>query len=195
MYLSLKIIISTVLLGVCCISTPNIAAEMTPSQLYNVNCAACHGGDRLGAIGPALLPENLHRLRNKSAALVISHGRPSTQMPAFGESLTSRQISSLVKYIYTPLVRLPVWDTDNIEASRIIHAPLATLPEKAVHNSDQMNLFTVVESGDHHVTILDGDTFEPIWRFESRFALHGGAKYSPDGRFVYLGSRDGWMDI
>ncbi len=37
----------------------------------------------------------------------------------------------------------------------------------------------VVESGDHHVTILDGDRFEPITRFPSRFALHGGPKFSP----------------
>ena len=42
-------------------------------------------------------------------------------------------------------------------------------------------------------TILDGDRFEPLWRFRSRFALHGGAKYSPDGRYVFLGSRDGWV--
>jgi DNA-binding beta-propeller fold protein YncE len=51
----------------------------------------------------------------------------------------------------------------------------------------------VVEAGDHHVTLLDGDTFEPIYRFPSRFALHGGPKFSPDGRFVYFASRDGWI--
>ena len=62
-----------------------------------------------------------------------------------------------------------------------------------MHKADPLNLFTVVETGDHHVTILDGDKFEPVWRFPSRFALHGGAKYSPDGRFVYFGSRDGWI--
>ena len=45
----------------------------------------------------------------------------------------------------------------------------------------------------YHVTILDGDRFKPIWRFPSRFSLHGGAKYSPDGRYVFLSSRDGWM--
>ena len=56
-----------------------------------------------------------------------------------------------------------------------------------------MNLFLVVEIGDHHVTLLDGDTMEPIHRFASRYALHGGPKYSPDGRFVYFGSRDGWI--
>jgi mono/diheme cytochrome c family protein len=31
--------------------------------LYREHCAACHGETRLGGIGPALLPENLERLR------------------------------------------------------------------------------------------------------------------------------------
>src|SRR5690606_14541940 len=30
-------------------------------------------------------------------------------------------------------------------------------------------------------------------RFASRYALHGGPKFTPDGRFVYFGSRDGWI--
>ena len=51
----------------------------------------------------------------------------------------------------------------------------------------------MVELGDHHATILDGDKLEPIHRFKTRFALHGGPKYSPDGRFVYFASRDGWV--
>jgi len=173
--------------------TPLKAAEPDPAQLYNANCAACHGGDRLGAIGPALLPENLRRLRSKSATGVITKGRPSTQMPPFEEILNADEIQTLVKYIFTPLDRVPVWGKAETEASRIIHIDPAILPDKPTHSSDQMNLFTVVEAGDHHVTILDGDSFESIWRFESRFALHGGAKYSPDGRFVYLGSRDGWV--
>jgi hypothetical protein len=56
-----------------------------------------------------------------------------------------------------------------------------------------LNLFVLVESGDHHVTILDGDRLEPLTRFKSRFALHGGPKFSPDGRFVHFVSRDGWV--
>jgi DNA-binding beta-propeller fold protein YncE len=56
-----------------------------------------------------------------------------------------------------------------------------------------MNLFVVVETGDHHATILDGDRFAPIVRFPTRYALHGGPKFSPDGRYVYFGSRDGWV--
>ena len=30
-------------------------------------------------------------------------------------------------------------------------------------------------------------------RFPTRFALHGGPKFSPDGRYVYFASRDGWI--
>jgi len=56
-----------------------------------------------------------------------------------------------------------------------------------------MNLFVVVEGGDHHVSMVDGDKFERIHRFPTRYALHGGPKFSPDGRFVFFGSRDGWI--
>ena len=32
-----------------------------------------------------------------------------------------------------------------------------------------------------------------IHRFPSRFALHGGPKFTPDGRYVFFASRDGWI--
>lgn len=171
---------------------PGLADEQA-MVLYQQNCAACHGDDRLGGIGPALLPENLKRLRKSSATATIAKGRPATQMPAFGQQLSGDQIKSLADFIYKPLPGIPQWDMAQITASQVIHTPMEALPEKPVHDADPVNLFTVVETGDHHVTILDGDRFEAIWRFKSRFALHGGAKYSPDGRFVYLASRDGWV--
>ena len=62
----------------------------TREQLYQQHCASCHGNDRLGSIGPALLPENLKRLRKKNAVDVISNGRVATQMPAITFSGTSR---------------------------------------------------------------------------------------------------------
>jgi DNA-binding beta-propeller fold protein YncE len=161
--------------------------------LYGEHCAECHGAGRLGGMGPALLPENLKRLRKKRAIGVIAKGRPASQMPAFEETLTAAQIAALADHIFTPLAEVPDWGLPEMTASHVIHNALDSLPETPRHNADPLNLFTVVEGGDHHVTILDGDTFEPLWRFPSRFSLHGGAKYSPDGRFVYLGSRDGWV--
>lgn len=178
--------------GQSALATPVAADEA--GALYAAHCAECHGGDRLGGIGPALLPENLGRLRRPAAAAVIAEGRAATQMPAFGDRLDSAQIETLVALIYTPLAEVPQWDMAEIAASRIVsrseHGRARTTP---IFTADPLNLFVVVESGDHHVTILDGDRFEPITRFPSRFALHGGPKFSPDGRFVYFASRDGWI--
>ena len=179
------------------VSSPVVAGDTTDDAktfaLYQQHCAACHGGNRLGGIGPALLPENLKRLRKKNALATIAKGRPATQMPAFGAQIAAPDISAIVNFIYRPLPEIPSWGMAEIADSHVVHNALASLGDTPVHSADPMNLFTVVETGDHHVTILDGDTFEPLWRFPSRFALHGGAKYSPDGRYVYLASRDGWV--
>ncbi len=169
------------------------AAGDEAEVVYQQSCAECHGADRLGGMGPALLPENLKRLKKNNAIGVISDGRPASQMPAFGGQLSKSQITALTDLIYTPLASVPEWGLAEIRESQIVHVLTADLPAAPLHHADPLNLFTVVEAGDHHVTILDGDSFEPLWRFKSRFALHGGAKYSPDGRYVFLGSRDGWI--
>ncbi|MEW8664778.1 MAG: cytochrome c, partial [Candidatus Thiodiazotropha sp.] len=57
----------------------------TDNELYLKHCAECHGADRLGGQGPALLPENLHRLRPKKAHKTIAEGRAATQMPPFSD--------------------------------------------------------------------------------------------------------------
>ena len=161
--------------------------------LYQQHCASCHGANRLGGMGPALLPENLKRLRQKKASKVIANGRAATQMPAFANKLSENEIQSLVKYVYTPLVKIPKWGMQDIKKSHITHFKSETLLDKPVFKADMLNLFIVVELGDHSATLLDGDKFEPIQRFKTRFALHGGPKYSPDGRYVYFASRDGWI--
>jgi len=162
-------------------------------SIYKTHCASCHGVDRLGGVGPALLSENLGRLKPNAANSVIAQGRPATQMLGFSDKLSDNQIQALVDYIYTPLNFIPDMGLKQIEATRIIHNKLENLSDKPIYDVDVLNLFFVVEIGDHHVTVLDGDKLEPIYRFPSRFALHGGLKYSSDGRYVYLASRDGWI--
>ncbi len=179
----------------------SLAFALTPSsfaqdatRLYQEHCAVCHNPQRLGGMGPALLPGNLKRLRKPAATEVISNGRIATQMPAFADKLTAADIEALVEFIYTPSSEPVIWGLPEITASRIIHNRPQDLPAEPVFKVDDMlNLFLVVELGDHHVTLLDGDRLEPIHRFKSRFALHGGPKYSSSGRFVYFASRDGWI--
>lgn len=179
-----------------CVITTSVRAEQPTDPtalLYRQHCSSCHGEHRLGGTGPALLPENLGRLKPPDIETTIRHGRAATQMPAFESQLTAAQIEALAKHVRVPVTPPPVWDEARIRASRIVHADSARLPASPVFAADPLNLFVVVEGGDHAVTILDGDRLEPIYRFPSRFALHGGPKFSPDGRFVYFASRDGWI--
>ncbi|MBL8588536.1 MAG: c-type cytochrome [Methylobacteriaceae bacterium] len=169
------------------------AASADASQLYETHCVACHGEQRLGGIGPALLPENMGRLRGAAVQKVIADGRDATQMPAFGQVLSKAEIESIVAYIAKPLAQPPVWGMAEIAASRRIET-IPAREQKPVFSADPLNLFVVVEVGDHHATILDGDALEPLARFPTRFALHGGPKFSADGRFVYFMSRDGWVE-
>ena len=169
------------------------AADSATAVLFAQHCAQCHGVDRLGGTGPALLPENLERLKPAGAVKTISAGRAATQMQGFAGKLSQEQIQSLADFIFTPPAHVPRWGLIEINASRVIHFKPGTLGDKPVYKTDPLNLFLVVEQGDHHATVLDGDKLTPIHRFATRYALHGGPKYSPDGRFVYLASRDGWV--
>lgn len=161
--------------------------------VYQQHCGECHGPDRLGRIGPALLPENLKRLKKKAAIAVIRDGRLATQMPPFADKLSDEQVGRLVDLIYTPLPEIPPWGMEEIASSRVQHELAGPLQDSPVFDADVENLFIIVELGDHHATLLDGDSFEPIHRFPTRFSLHGGPKYAAGGRYVYFASRDGWI--
>jgi hypothetical protein len=173
------------------ISSPGLSAEA--KRLYEQHCASCHAANRLGGMGPALLPENLRRLRPDAAAEVIADGRIATQMPGFSHELDAEQISLLVDFIYEPLAEMPVWGMAEMDASRVVHHERSELSDTPLFDADPLNLFIVVELGDHHASLLDGDSLEVLTRFPTRYALHGGPKYEPDGRFVYFASRDGWI--
>lgn len=189
--ISCRLLCRFALAGLLALATPAIAAP-DAAMLYAQHCAACHGADRLGGLGPALLPEALARLPQQRAAAVIAGGRDATQMPGFASVLSGEEIGALAAYIATPLSSVPSWDRAEIEASRVVHVQPPQL-EKPLHDADPMNLFVVVETGDHHASILDGDRFTQLARFPTRFALHGGPKFTPDGRFVFFMSRDGWI--
>jgi len=162
-------------------------------EIFKKHCASCHGEDRLGIVGPPLIPQSFKRLKPKAASLVIKNGRIATQMPAFGSTLSDNEVSSLVDYIYTKPAQPPTWNMAAIKQSHKVSNAPETLGNTPIFEADMQNLFLVVEIGDHHVTLLDGDKFEPIYRLKSHNALHGGPKYSKDGRYVYFASRDGWI--
>jgi mono/diheme cytochrome c family protein/DNA-binding beta-propeller fold protein YncE len=187
------IVFSSLLLSLAALSAPAVSESGGKgARLYAEHCADCHGTDRLGGTGPALIPESLKRLRGAKLAKVIAEGRAATQMPAFADVLDDKEVAVLEAFIREPLEKVPAWGAEQILASRSFAEDFEPAPAP-VFEADPMNVFLVVETGDHHVSVLDGDRFTLMDRFATPFAVHGGPKFTPDGRFVFIMSRDGWV--
>src|SRR6056297_832986 len=174
------------------LSSPAVQAGPDAAALYSTHCADCHAATRLGGTGPALIPQTLRRMYGPALTEVIAHGRVATQMPGFGEVLTGPEIAALAAWLETPPDHVPDWGTTEIAATRLMRDDY-TPADVPVFDADPLNITLVVEIGDHHVSVLDGDTFAVLDRFATPFAVHGGPKFSPDGRYVYIMSRDGWV--
>jgi mono/diheme cytochrome c family protein len=97
-------------------AAPRAVADVP--ALYRQHCASCHGEQRLGGMGPALLPESLERLRPAEALKVITHGRAATQMNGFAAELSGDDIAALARWIYTPVEPRPSWSESDIRAKR-----------------------------------------------------------------------------
>ena len=156
------------------------------------HCASCHAPTRLGGTGPALIPESLGRLQGEKLEAVIAKGRPATQMQGFDQTLSKQEIDALVAYLATSVPGTVTWNASDIAATRTMAADYKPA-NRPVFSADPMNITLVVETGDHHVSVLDGDSFAVLDRFATPFAVHGGPKFSPDGRYVFIMSRDGWV--
>ncbi len=75
------------------LAIPRAAAATQPADsqaLYEQHCQSCHGVNRLGGAGPALLPESLSRIKPAEAQAVIrdacTAGRSSRRMAASSTS-------------------------------------------------------------------------------------------------------------
>jgi cytochrome c553/WD40 repeat protein len=167
-------------------------AAPSGAVLFSDHCASCHGESRLGLTGPALIPETLGRIKPEALTATIAEGRVATQMSGFAETLTPDEIAAVAAYIREPLAETPRWREADIAATRELRTDYTPAVAPAF-TADPMNITLVVETGDHHVSVLDGDTFAVLDRFATPFAVHGGPKFSPDGRYVFIMSRDGWV--
>lgn len=73
-------------------------------EIFNADCAQCHGGEATGAIGPALNSEQfLSSVSDLQMHQLISTGVPGSLMSAysadFGGTLTQQQITATVAYL------------------------------------------------------------------------------------------------
>jgi len=105
-------------------------------------------------MGPALLPENLGRLKKTEALNVIRAGRAATQMPGFAGKLADEDIAALAELVYTPLPQVPEWGIEAMRASHKVFLHAARLSDKPVFKADPLNLFVVVELGEDRKSVV-----------------------------------------
>jgi cytochrome c553 len=72
-------------------------------QIYKDNCAACHGPDMEGGIGPALKGNSLISESNEPALVqIVNDGRETNGMPPFKEQLEEQEILDVVALLKDP---------------------------------------------------------------------------------------------
>lgn len=84
-------------------SSVGAAPQLTAGELYQNNCALCHGANMEGAVGPTLLKHKwLHGEPTKAnLQKVIANGVPDKGMPAWSQILSATQIERLADHLST----------------------------------------------------------------------------------------------
>ena len=95
-FLLLPLLLAVLLAGACGSSkttTPDVSAG---ADLYQQKCSVCHGTEREGSIGPALVG---HGLTDGQVETVINEGRAGTTMAPWQDMLTGEELDDLVAYL------------------------------------------------------------------------------------------------
>ena len=173
----------------CCIG----AAADDGKGLYMKHCASCHHLERYGLKAPALIPETLKAYNKEELSGIIKDGLPASQMPSFKGVLTDGDIDKIISHITLPLSNIK-WGMEDIVKSRevLTEAESQNIPSSSFVKTggiDYEDITLVVESG-KSVTVMDGQNFRPIDKFQVG-AIHGGPKFSYSLQYIYAPARDG----
>lgn len=110
-------------------------------QLFEDNCASCHGSDHGGFLAPALNSETLKGRSPTALRSLIMTGSFDTLMPPFYGRLTDDQIRGLVSHLQTtPKLANPSWTIDDIKKSiKVYVKDESSLPDKPTYAIDSMD--------------------------------------------------------
>ena len=161
---------------------------------FRDSCSGCHGPNREGATGPALIPG---RLTSNDGFYfdVIKNGRPGTVMPAWGSAgMSDEEVWALVGYMRgEPSAEAVQWELDQIAASRQVLVEEANLPDEPTHDGNLDNLMLVTEREARSIAVIDGDTHRLLGHIPASYRAHGYAFDPTSDRWAYNVGRDGWL--
>jgi len=110
-------------------------------QLYQDNCASCHGSDHGGYLAPALNSETLKGRSPTALRTLIMTGSFETLMPPFFGRLSDSDIRDMVKHLQsTPKLANPAFTIKDMKASLKVYVKdESKLPNKPTFKIDSMD--------------------------------------------------------
>ena len=173
------------------------AVDEATVKFYKDECAGCHGTDRRGALGPALIPSRLSALSKEVLFKTIRDGRPGTPMPPFGAKLKDDQIRSMIAYITSPVeAEAMKWTIEDMRKSLKVFNKEEDLEKQypdPVHGVDINDLMGIVERENRGFVVVDGRRHKIIKRIQAGYKTHV-MNFNPvNPRWAYIISRDGWV--
>ncbi|MDQ7089531.1 MAG: cytochrome D1 domain-containing protein [Methylococcales bacterium] len=123
------------------LSVSGVHADADMHQLYEDNCASCHGSDHGGYLAPALNSTTLKGRSPTALRSLIMTGSFETLMPPFYGKLTDSEIRSMVKHLQsTPKQDNPPWTLKNMKESLKVYVKdESSLPKKPSYKIDSMD--------------------------------------------------------
>ncbi len=163
------------------------------AEYFLDSCSGCHGADRRGATGPALLPQRLSQ-PDEYYFDVIQNGKPGTVMPPWGSALNEGDITNLIAFIRSePAEGTVVWTVEDMKASLEILVPEDQLPASPTHIGNLDNLLLVTEREGRGIAVIDGDTNTLLGKIPASYRAHGYTFSPTNERWAYNMGRDGWV--
>ncbi|MGD8516137.1 MAG: cytochrome D1 domain-containing protein [Anaerolineae bacterium] len=162
--------------------------------VFRDSCSGCHGPNREGATGPALIPDRLSAADDYYFD-IIKNGKPGTVMPAWGPvGMSDEEIWALVGYIHSePSAEAVQWEMDKIAATRKVLVEDADLPSTPNHDGNLDNLMLITEREARSIAVFDGDTHQLLAHIPASYRAHGYAFDPTSERWAYNVGRDGWL--
>ncbi len=173
------------LVGVAALLLLPVSIQATSSdnmhQLYQNNCASCHGSDHGGYLAPALNEETLQGRSPTALRSLIMTGSFETLMPPFFGRLSDQEIRAMVKHLKsTPKLDNPPWTIKDMKASLKVYVKdESKLPTKPTYQIDSMDdLIGVAARGKYgrgkgsKAVFINSKTHKIVGEIETGTAAH-----------------------
>ena len=160
---------------------------------YLDSCSGCHGRDRRGATGPALLAQ---RMSQDDAYYfdVIKNGKPGTIMPPWGHQYSDEEVSAMVAFIRSETeAEAERWTMEGVRATLTVINAEGDLPDEPNFDFNLDNLMLVTERETQSIAVIDGDTHTLLGKVPASYRAHGYTFSPTEPRWAYNMGRDGWV--